>query len=77
MLPAHLDAIRLSVLPMAIGLDPLSIFIYEGDKLCAKKERSEGFGCFANSNEVYQLSKPYLKIQFCTAIGLLTRSLKI
>ena len=29
--PAHLDAIRLSVLPMAIGLNPPSIFIR---KLC-------------------------------------------
>ena len=47
-----------------------SVYLYEGDKLCAKKERSKGFGYFAISNEVYQLSKRYQKIKSCTVIRL-------
>ena len=39
LLPAHLDATRLSVLPMAIGLNPPSIFM-RAVNFCAKKERS-------------------------------------
>ena len=37
LLPTHLDAIHLNMLPMAIGLNPPSIFIHEGDKICVKK----------------------------------------
>ena len=69
LLPAHSGGIRFSLLPM--------VYPYEGDKLCAKKERLQGFGYFAISNEVISLVSDFRKLSPALPFDLLTKSLNI
>ena len=76
LLPAHLDAIRLSVLPMAIGLNPPSIFM-RAISFAPKKKVLRGSGILPSEfYEVYQLSKRFQKTKSCLVIRLTNKIFK-
>ena len=70
MLPAPLDAIHLSVLPMAIGRNHRPV--YEGDKLFDTKV--SGIGYLVNSVNLMSLVQ-ISKIKTCTAIRFVSKIL--
>ena len=51
-----------------------SVYLYEGDKLCAKKEGLSGSGIFPSP---MRLRKRFQKIRSCTAIRLTNKIFKI
>ena len=72
LLPAHLDAIRLSVLPMAISLNPRSIFM-RAISFAPKKKGLRGSGILPSP---MRLRKRFQKIRSCTAIRLTNKIFK-
>ena len=76
LLPAHLDAIRLSVLPMAIGLNPTSIFM-RAMSLAPKKKGLSGSGILPSPMRFISLVSDFRKLSPSLPFDLLTRSLKI
>ena len=75
MLPAHLDAIRLSVLPMAIGLNPPSIFM-RAISFAPKKKDLRGLGILPSLMRFISLVSDFRKLSPALPFDLLTRSLK-
>ena len=75
LLPAHLDAIRLSVLPMAIGLNPPSIFM-RAISFAPKKKGLSGSGILPSPMRFISLVSDFRKLRPALRFDLLTRSLK-
>ena len=76
LLPAHLDAIRLSVLPMAIGLNPPSIFM-RVISFAPKNKGLRGSGILPSPMRLISLVSDFRKLSLALPFDLLTRSLKI
>ena len=76
LLPAHLDAIRLSVLPMAIGLNPPSIFM-RAISFAPKKKGLSGSSILPSPMRFISLVSDFRKLSPALPFDLLTRSLKI
>ena len=75
MLPAHLDAIGLSVLPMAIGLNPPSIFM-RAISFAPKKKGLRGSGILRSLMRFISLVSDFRKLSPALPFDFLTRSLK-
>ena len=73
--PAHLDAIRLSVLPMAVGLNPPSIFMRA--IRFAPKKGPRGSGILPSPMRFISSVSDFRKLSPALPFDLLTRSLKI
>ena len=76
LLPAHLDTVRLSVLPVAIGLNPPSIFM-RALSLAPKKKGLRGSGILPCPMRFISLVSDFRKLSPALPFDLLTRSLKI
>ena len=76
LLPAHLDAIRLSVLPIAIGLNPPFIFL-RAMSFAPKKRGLRGSGILLSLMTFISLVSDFRKISPALPFDLLIRSLKI
>ena len=66
LLPAHLDAIRLSLLPMAISLNPPSIFM-RAISFAPKKKGLSGSGILPSLMRFMSFSYQLKKEQLCHA----------
>ena len=75
LLPAHLDAIRLSVLPMPIGLNPPSILMRA--RSFAQKKGLRGLGNLPSPMRFISLASNFRKISPSLPFDLLTKSLKL
>ena len=75
LLPAHLDAIRLSMLPMAIGLNPPSIFM-RAISFAPKKKGLRGSGILPSPKRFISLVSDFRKLSPPLPFDLQTRSLK-
>ena len=75
LLPAHLDAIRLSMLPMAIGLNSPSIFMW-AISFPPKKKGLRGSGILPSQKRFISLVSDFRKLSPALPFDLLTRSLK-
>ena len=71
--PAHLDAIRLSVLPMAIGLNPPSI-VMKAISFAPKKKGLRGSDILPSPMRFISLVSNFRKISPALPFDLLTRS---
>ena len=76
MLLAHLDVIRLSVLPMAIGLNRRSIFM-RAVSFAPKKKGLRGSGILPSPMRFISLVSDFRKVSSALLFDLLTRSLKM
>ena len=76
LLPAHLDAIHLSVLPMTIGLSPPSIFM-RAISFAPKKKGLRGLGILPSQMRFISLVSDFRKLSPALPFDLLTRTLKI
>ena len=76
LLPAQLKAIRLSVLPMAIGLNPPSIFM-RAISFAPKKKGLRGTAILPSPIRFINLVSDCRKLSPAMPFDLLTRSLKI
>ena len=75
LLPVHLDAIRLSMLPMAIGLNPPSIFM-RAISFAPKKKGLRGSGVLPSPMRFISLVSDFRKFKSCTAIRLTNKIFK-
>ena len=73
MLPAHLDAIRLSVLPIAIGLNPPSIFM-RAISFAPRKKGLKASGILLSPMRFISLVSDFIKLSAALPFDLLTRS---
>ena len=74
--PAHLDAIRLRVLPMAVVLKDPSVFM-RAIIDAPKKERSKSLGILPSPMSLsLELNKRFQKIKSCTAIQITNKTFK-
>ena len=73
LLPAHLDAIRLSVLPMVIGLNPPSIFM-RAISFAPKKKDLKGSGILPCPMRFISLVSDFRKLSPALPFDLRTRS---
>ena len=71
LLPAHLDAIRLSVLPMAIGLNPPSIFL-RAISFAPKKKGLRDLGILPSPMRFISLVSDFRKLCPALPFDLLT-----
>ena len=76
LLPAYLDAIRLSVLPMAIGLNPPCIFM-GAISIAPKKKGLRGSGILPSPMRFISLVSDFRELSPPLPFDFLTRSLKI
>ena len=74
-LPAHLDEICLSLLPIAIGLNPPSIFM-RAISFAPKKEGPRGLCVLPSPMRFISLASDFRKLSPALPFDLLTRSLK-
>ena len=75
LLPAHLDAICLSVLPMVIGLNPPSILM-RAISFAPKTEGLRGLGILPSPMRFISQVSVFRKLSLAVPFDLLTRSLK-
>ena len=76
LLPAHLDTICLSVLPMAIGLNPPSIFM-RAISFAPKKKGLNSSGTLPSPMRFISLVSYFRKLSLALPFDLLARYLKI
>ena len=76
LLPAHLDAMRLSLLPFAIGLNPPSNFM-RAINFAPNNKGLRGSGILPSPMRFISLLSDFRKISPALLFDLLTRSLKI